>query len=183
MRRSFADDVVHRVTDDALGDDVTAASEDGFEGQPVEALLEVIEQVVELGRARGYVTADELAGRTGKLENADAVIDVITLRLAEISVPVIETDEATDLVESISPSEDIELFTNHVSDVDLSGISLDDPVRLYLREIGRVPLLTGVQEVTLAQAMERGDYLFRIRRELFDSNPVPLSSAFVARVI
>jgi RNA polymerase primary sigma factor len=183
MRRSFADDVVHRVTDDSLGDDVAVTSADGLEEPPVEALLTVIEQIVELGRSRGYVTAEELVNRTDMLENADAVVDVITLRLAEIHVPVIATDEVTDLVKSASVSDDIELFTNHVSDVDLSGISLDDPVRLYLREIGRVPLLTGVQEVTLAQAMERGDYLFRVRRELCEANPGSLSLAFVARVI
>jgi len=183
IRRSLADDVVHRVTDDSIGDEVVAASGDGLETAPVEALLSIIEQIVESGRSRGYVTAEELVNRTDELENADAVIDVITLRLAEIHVPVVATDEVTDLVKSTAVSDEIELFTNHVSDVDLSGISLDDPVRLYLREIGRVPLLTGVQEVTLAQAMERGDYLYRIRRELCESNPGSLSPTVVARVI
>lgn len=183
IRRSLADDVVHRVTDDSIGDEVVAASGDGLEAAPVEALLTIIEQIVESGRSRGYVTAEELVNRTDELENADAVIDVITLRLAEIHVPVVATDEVTDLVKSTTVSDEIELFTNHVSDVDLSGISLDDPVRLYLREIGRVPLLTGVQEVTLAQAMERGDYLYRIRRELCESNPGSLSPTVVARVI
>lgn len=40
-----------------------------------------------------------------------------------------------------------------------SEANLDDPVRQYLREIGRVPLLTGAQEVSLAQAIEQGEYL------------------------
>ena len=69
-------------------------------------------------------------------------------------------------VEVPNGSTDIDLFSTRLTDVDLSGVSLDDPVRIYLREIGRVPLLTGEQEVTLAQAMERGDYLFRIQQEL-----------------
>lgn len=46
-----------------------------------------------------------------------------------------------------------------IADSDLSGINLDDPVRMYLREIGRVPLLSGEQEVSLAQSIEQGDYL------------------------
>ncbi len=53
-----------------------------------------------------------------------------------------------------------------VIDSDLSGVSLDDPVRMYLREIGRVPLLTGQEEVQLAQAMERRDLLIRNLRAL-----------------
>jgi RNA polymerase primary sigma factor len=41
----------------------------------------------------------------------------------------------------------------------VTDVSIDDPVRMYLREIGRVPLLTADQEVSLAQAIEQGDYL------------------------
>ncbi len=45
------------------------------------------------------------------------------------------------------------------TDYDIGAGSLDDPVRMYLREIGRVPLLSAAREVELAAAMERGDYL------------------------
>jgi RNA polymerase primary sigma factor len=51
---------------------------------------------------------------------------------------------------------------------DIGGLSLDDPVRMYLREIGRVPLLTGNREVDLATAMERGDYLVLKQNQLRD---------------
>jgi RNA polymerase primary sigma factor len=59
---------------------------------------------------------------------------------------------------------------------DIGGISLDDPVRMYLREIGRVPLLTAAREVELASAMERGDYLTAKRAQLasdFGAAPAP----------
>ncbi|MFW6074319.1 MAG: RNA polymerase sigma factor RpoD [Chloroflexota bacterium] len=49
---------------------------------------------------------------------------------------------------------------------DLSTVSIDDPVRMYLREIGRVPLLTAQQEVLLAQQIERRHYLLQMREEL-----------------
>ncbi|MFN8593462.1 MAG: RNA polymerase sigma factor RpoD [Thermomicrobiales bacterium] len=50
--------------------------------------------------------------------------------------------------------------------VDIGVGSLDDPVRMYLREIGRVALLTGEREVELARAMEQGEYLRALRTRL-----------------
>ena len=50
--------------------------------------------------------------------------------------------------------------------VDAGLANLDDPVRMYLREIGRVSLLTGEREVELARAMERGEYLRAVRAQL-----------------
>ncbi|MFN8676430.1 MAG: RNA polymerase sigma factor RpoD [Thermomicrobiales bacterium] len=50
--------------------------------------------------------------------------------------------------------------------VDAGLANLDDPVRMYLREIGRVALLTGEREVELARAMERGEYLRSVRARL-----------------
>ena len=53
-----------------------------------------------------------------------------------------------------------------VTEEDLVGVSLDDPVRMYLREIGRVPLLSGDLEVELATAMELGRCLAETRKAL-----------------
>jgi RNA polymerase primary sigma factor len=50
--------------------------------------------------------------------------------------------------------------------IDAGLANLDDPVRMYLREIGRVSLLTGEREVELARAMERGEYLRAVRARL-----------------
>ncbi len=53
-----------------------------------------------------------------------------------------------------------------IADSDLAAVSLDDPVRMYLREIGRVPLLSAAREVELAKAMERGEYISRVIEQL-----------------
>src|SRR5690606_25467872 len=71
------------------------------------------------------------------------------------------------------PSE-ADLFSTQLNEVDLSSVNLDDPVRLYLREIGGVRLLTWKEEVALAQAMERGDYLAATQQTLREQgNPDP----------
>ncbi len=182
MRRSISDDVLHRVSGDP-GNDTSVISDGDQDTVTVEVSVELIDGVIELGRSQGYVTVEDLVARAGDVENSNAVVEQITIRLTELNIPIIEAEESTDIVESQRETDEIDLFKTQVADVDLSGISLDDPVRLYLREIGRVPLLTGEQEVTLAQAMERGDYLFRIRHELQDSNAVPVTPECISRVI
>jgi RNA polymerase primary sigma factor len=55
---------------------------------------------------------------------------------------------------------------------DGAASSLEDPVRMYLREIGRVPLLTARNEVDLSMAMERGSYLAQLRRTLLERDGI-----------
>jgi RNA polymerase primary sigma factor len=66
---------------------------------------------------------------------------------------------------------------------DLAGISLDDPVRMYLREIGKVALLSAAQEVHLAQAIERGEYVARLIAELCERDQSLPSAAEVGLAI
>ncbi len=182
MRRTISDDSVYSVAHNSV--EQPAIVPDGVNDEPaIEIDLELVDGVIELGRSQGFVTVDDLIARAGDSENSSVIVEQITMRLTELNIPVIESEESTDLVESEETSDEIDLFKTKVSDVDLSGISLDDPVRLYLREIGRVPLLTGGQEVTLAQAMERGDYLFRIRHELLNANEDEVSLEAISTVI
>lgn len=74
--------------------------------------------------------------------------------MAEIEdIPILDDDELGEELESIEELENLE-------DIDLSvpeGVSIEDPVRMYLKEIGKVPLLSADEEIELSRRMENGD--------------------------
>src|SRR5436190_21017122 len=65
----------------------------------------------------------------------------------------IETETPDDVVENVR--DETLLSTDETLAQDLQSLPVDDPARMYLREIGRVPLLTASEDVHLAQIMER----------------------------
>jgi len=99
---------------------------------------------------------------------------------------ILETFEAlgVDVVNELDPTEP-ELIVEPLEKIDLSvpeGISIDDPVRMYLKEIGKVPLLTADEEIEIAQRMEQGDD--DAKRKLAEANlrlVVSIAKRYVGR--
>ena len=102
----------------------------------------------------------------------DEKFDIILNYLEEKDVDVMnlveEQEEEIDEEQFLSDDEEVE-----VENIDLSvpdGVSIEDPVRMYLKEIGKVPLLSAEEEITLAQQMEAGlaaqERVREIREEL-----------------
>ncbi len=100
-------------------------------------------------------------------------IDVLNLEEDDQNdVPVIEDDD--DVVDDDEvPDEELELIEQEEVDADsdldsgMDSVNIEDPVRMYLKEIGKVPLLTAQEEVAIAKRMENGDIAQKMLDTLF----------------
>ena len=113
-----------------------------------------VKELLEAGKAKGVLTYKEIIEQLGELELDTDQIDKILETLENAGIEVINESKSVAEPEPEPTLEPID------EDVDLSvpeGVSIDDPVRMYLKEIGKVPLLSADEEIQLAKRMETGD--------------------------
>ena len=122
----------------------------GAEPVTLDSAQQTIKTLMKVGKERGFVTHDELNAALPQEDYTSEQIDDVMSSLSEMGVSVVESADS----DGDEEKSEEERAAGNLSDSDVSGT--DDPVRMYLREMGSVELLSREGEIAIAKRIEAG---------------------------
>ena len=135
-----------------------------YDSESEKKAYEQLDQILERAKKSGSITFNEVDDAFADLDMTQTEKDAFYDKLEDSGIEVKSLDIVDDFdFESLEPDSEAELeeLVEAAESDDLTdmpkGVTVDDPVRMYLKEIGKVPLLTAEEEMDLAQRMEQGD--------------------------
>lgn len=164
--KAKTDDVIIDIDDDIIEIEKVAIE-----------LMPEVQQLLKRGKSKGNLNNHDFEEILDKADLDPEEIDSIYLYLQKEGIEIAFTDLELEALEAA------ELEEENQKELELAdSVSVNDPVRLYLKEIGKVPLLTGDEEMALARRMEEGDD--SAKKELAEANlrlVVSIAKRYVGR--
>ena len=156
---------------EAEGEITEAPADKSIEGDKSDKID--IQDLIEKAKKKGSLTNSEIMAALGDTDYDIDQIDKLYEALDSMGIDVTECFDDDDMAENIEDDieSDLENFDkpeNMEKILAQEGLTIDDPVKLYLKEIGRVPLLDADREAELAKKMSEGDE--QAKRELVEAN-------------
>ena len=139
--------------------EASETQEEGMDGPLLDTLGVAVKKMVARGKERGYVTYDELNAAMPPDEVSSEQIEDTMAMLSELGINVVESEEGEDNTPEAAEEEAAEPAEGYsgAGNVDEEDLGrTDDPVRMYLREMGSVELLSREGEIAIAKRIEAG---------------------------
>ena len=127
--------------------------EENADGPLIDTVNQTVKNLIKKGKERGYLTYDEVNAALPQEEMSSEQIEDVMSALSEMGVNVVENEEQEDSGPE-PKAEDEKAVAGNVADDDVGRT--DDPVRMYLREMGSVELLSREGEIAIAKRIEAG---------------------------